>query len=347
MSAIRPKALPRVTTVTAGDVLVLDGFTVRSITVANLITSAVNLTGPITSVGNATSLGSQTGTGSKIVVDTAPTLVTPVLGVATATSINKVAFTAPATGSTLTIPDGVTMTGPTASGTVVTLGNVETITGAKTFNDGKLILAGATSGTTVLKSGGTAGSSVITLPVATDTLIGKATTDVLTNKTLDSAGTGNVLKVSGVTVSAGQYPATATNDNATAGNFGEYTEGNLAGGSATALVTGTPKTVTSITLGAGDWDVFVNMYYLLGATTNLTNILTSLSLVTNTLDTANGRFSQTFWAPFVPGAVDVSNMVGPQRFSLSGSTTIFAIAQSNFTVSTCSAFGIMHARRVR
>lgn len=41
---------------------------------------------------------------------TSPTLTTPSLGVATATSINKVAFTAPATGSTLTIADGKTLT---------------------------------------------------------------------------------------------------------------------------------------------------------------------------------------------------------------------------------------------
>ena len=39
-----------------------------------------------------------------------PTLITPVLGVATATTINKVTLTAPATGSTLTIADGKTLT---------------------------------------------------------------------------------------------------------------------------------------------------------------------------------------------------------------------------------------------
>lgn len=47
-----------------------------------------NLTGVITSVGNVTSIASQTGTGTKFVVDTSPTLVTPNIGVATATSIN-------------------------------------------------------------------------------------------------------------------------------------------------------------------------------------------------------------------------------------------------------------------
>ncbi len=47
-----------------------------------------NLTGPITSVGAATSVAAQTGTGSTFVMNTSPTLVTPALGVATATSVN-------------------------------------------------------------------------------------------------------------------------------------------------------------------------------------------------------------------------------------------------------------------
>lgn len=90
---------------------------------ATVVTNA-NLTGPITSVGNATSIASQTGTGTKFVVDTSPTLVTPTLGVATATSINKVTITAPATSATLTIADGKTLT---ATNTV----NINTLTDGK------------------------------------------------------------------------------------------------------------------------------------------------------------------------------------------------------------------------
>jgi hypothetical protein len=82
-------------------------------TVANLKAAKVetnaNLTGVITSIGNATSIASQTGTGSTFVVDDTPTLKTPVLGVATATSINKVAFTAPTNSATLTLADGSTL----------------------------------------------------------------------------------------------------------------------------------------------------------------------------------------------------------------------------------------------
>lgn len=50
-----------------------------------------------------------TGTGS-FVKASSPSLVTPTLGVATATSINKMAITAPATSSTLAVADGKTAT---------------------------------------------------------------------------------------------------------------------------------------------------------------------------------------------------------------------------------------------
>lgn len=58
-------------------------------------------------IEGVTSTGA-TGNG-RFVFDNAPTLITPVLGVATATTINKVSITAPATGSTLTIADGKTL----------------------------------------------------------------------------------------------------------------------------------------------------------------------------------------------------------------------------------------------
>jgi hypothetical protein len=66
----------------------------------------------ITSFGTgvATALGQNvTGSGG-IALATSPSFTTPSLGVATATSINKVAITAPATSATLTIADGKTLT---------------------------------------------------------------------------------------------------------------------------------------------------------------------------------------------------------------------------------------------
>jgi hypothetical protein len=54
---------------------------------AATVTTNANLTGVITSVGNATSIGAQTGTGSTFVVQTTPTLITPIIGVASGTSL--------------------------------------------------------------------------------------------------------------------------------------------------------------------------------------------------------------------------------------------------------------------
>lgn len=96
---------------------------------------------------NGTQITAVTGTGAAVLA-TSPTLVTPTLGVASATTINKVTLTAPATGSTLTIADGKTLT---ASNTL-------------TFN-----------GTD---------STTFTLPTLTDTLVGIAASQTLTNKTL-------------------------------------------------------------------------------------------------------------------------------------------------------------------
>jgi hypothetical protein len=79
----------------------------------NTVLAPSNLTGPITSVGAATSIASQTGTGTKFVMDTSPTLVTPVLGVATATSINGTTIPS---SKTLVATDSTTYVVPSQSG---------------------------------------------------------------------------------------------------------------------------------------------------------------------------------------------------------------------------------------
>lgn len=328
--------------------------TAASLTAGNVTTNA-NLTGPITSTGNTTAVASQTGTGSTFVMNTTPTLVTPVLGVATATTVNKVTLTAPATNAVLTIPDGVTLTGPATSGTAMTLGNAETITGVKTFgstgNVGRLKVAGTTSGTTILDASAVAGGT-LTLPNATDTLVARNTVDTFTNKTFDTAGSGNLLRVAGVNVAAGQYLGEPSTGSAVSGNIGEYQSQTVVSGSAVALTTAVQANITStLVLGPGDWDVWLNFYFTGGVTTLVSFLSTSISFTSATIDTTPGRFGSYLYAPsaaiFNVGNGIVSVPAGAIRAALSGSTNIFGVAQAVFSTSTCSCYGTIQARRAR
>ncbi len=59
----------------------------RQVTAADL-TNFPNFTGPITSTGTTTAVASQTGIGSTFVMNTNPTLIGPVIGIATGTSLS-------------------------------------------------------------------------------------------------------------------------------------------------------------------------------------------------------------------------------------------------------------------
>ena len=118
---------------------------------AILVGAPGNLTGPITSVGAATSVAAQTGTGSTFVMNTSPTLVTPVLGVATATSINSTTIpsskTLVATDSTqYVVPSQTGNSGKylTTNGTISSWGAVDALP-SQTGNSGKYLTTNGTA----------------------------------------------------------------------------------------------------------------------------------------------------------------------------------------------------------
>jgi hypothetical protein len=77
--------------------------------VVALDVNKLNFFAATTSAELAGVISDETGSGA-LVFATSPTLVTPALGVASATSVNKVTITAPATSATLTIANGKTLT---------------------------------------------------------------------------------------------------------------------------------------------------------------------------------------------------------------------------------------------
>jgi len=118
-----------------------------------------NLTGVITSSGAATSIASQTGTGTKFVVDTSPTLITPVLGVATATSINGT--TIPSTKTLVVTTDKLSTLAATTSAELAGVISDETGTGALVFAAAPTLTGTVTaSGDITLSASGAFGSIV-------------------------------------------------------------------------------------------------------------------------------------------------------------------------------------------
>lgn len=165
-------ARPDNTTITiAGGVLTAVGSVATSVQVG--VTTITSGTGGRVLYDNAGVLGEMTTTGSGTVLAlaTSPSLTTPILGVATATSINKVAITAPATSATLTIADGKTLT---ASNTLTFTG---TDSSSIAFGGGGTVTYTIASGAKALATGAI-GSGACT-SAQTDTATGAATTDAV------------------------------------------------------------------------------------------------------------------------------------------------------------------------
>lgn len=178
MTTVAISQLPAAVTATAADEIpIVQGGITKRLTNALLfsttsLASATGLpivagtTGTLSVARGGTGVTASTGTGDVVLSTsptlTSPTLVTPTLGVAAATSVNKVAITAPATSATLTIADGktltanhsltlagtdsTTMTFPSTSASIARTDAAQTFTGSQTFNGPVIGAAQALSG---------------------------------------------------------------------------------------------------------------------------------------------------------------------------------------------------------
>lgn len=149
-----------------------------AVTGTSVFNSAVTMSAALT-YGGVTLSNAVTGTGS-MVLAVSPSLVTPTLGVATATSLNKVTITAPAAAATLTLGNNKTVT---ISNTLTFLG-----TDGSTINVG----AGGTLGTAAFQNTGTSGATIPLLSTANTWTLGQTFSSALTygGVTLSNSATG-------------------------------------------------------------------------------------------------------------------------------------------------------------
>lgn len=141
---------------------------------------------------------------------------------------------------------------------------------------------------------------------------------------------------------------TVTNDSAPAGYIGELLTASLAAGSATSLTDATAKTIISVSLTAGDWDVWGYVGFQPATTTNITGLVQSISATNNTVGAEGQALNQYYGTSgLVFGAIQYRAGTPIVRVSLASTTTYYLVASAAFTVDTVTAFGTIRARRMR
>lgn len=257
------------------------------------------------------------------------------------TAISAVTCT-PAIGSITGLAAGIAtwLATPTSANLAAALTD-ETGTGAAVFASSPA-LAGIPTAPTAAP-----GTNTTQLATTAAIVAERSATKTLTNTTLDSGGTGNVLQVNGVTVSRGQYPGTTTNDNATAGNIGEYLSILIPTGSPVSLTSGVTANITSLSLTAGDWDVGGNVVFIPAGTTTTSEYHVSTGITSATLDPNGASGASNAIHTAIPAGQAGILPAGVRRYSLASTTTVFLLCTQTFAVSTMQGSGYLWARRAR
>lgn len=174
-----------------GDWIISNGSAWEKVDNTDAVSSVFGRTGAV--VGVSTDYSAVGITATAVGASSPSTGAFTTLSSTSTTTLNST--TIPASKTLVVTTDKISVLAATTSAELAGVISDETGSGAlvfatlPTFGATGVKLSGSTSGTTTVLSGATAGTSVLTLPVATDTLVGKATTDTLTNKTI----TGGIL----------------------------------------------------------------------------------------------------------------------------------------------------------
>ena len=148
---------------------------------------------------------------------------------------------------------------------------------------------------------------------------------------------------SGAHLSSSMVSGTATNDSAATGILGQIITSNITSGSAVPLTSGSAANITSISLTAGDWDVFGWVSTNPAGSTTTTILQAGISTTTANLDS----FPTVIQGVSVGAGLALSAPVATQRISLSGTTTVYLVVNTTFAVSTCGGYGYITGRRER
>ena len=150
----------------------------------------------------------------------------------------------------------------------------------------------------------------------------------------------------GITSPVGPLVLTGVTDgsNASAGSVGEYVSSTVANGTV-SFSNGTPLNVTSISLTAGDWDVWGRLTFGSGSIPSTLNSLSSgVSSVTSSFNEQQARFYTT--AAQLNG-YNTEGIPPMTRYNLTTTTTIYLVGNVYFSGGNVNGGGFIGARRRR
>ena len=305
-------------------------------------------------------LSGATGSGS-FVGSTNASLTTPALGTPSSGTLSScIGYPATALSGTTTLANGGTNANLTASnGGIVYSGASAFAVLSGTATAGQLLLSGSST---------TPAWSTTTYPTtnAVNTLLYASSANVMDALTTANNGilvtsAGGIPSI-GNTVGAGlTMPSitfntttgvvgTTTNDSAAAGSVGQLISSLIPEASAVSVTNNTRRDITSITLTAGDWDVWGNVAFDSGTATNLVLLYGWMNTASATFPDTSFFSTQQFGSSgLVTTAATFGFVIPSQRITVANSTTttIYLSVFATFSVSTLVGYGNIYARRRR
>ena len=233
------------------------------------------------------------------------------------------------------IPQNSVVAGPTAGG--------QGFPRARSLTAADLPFLGTGVGAALGTAVGSAGSVVLN-----GGALGTPSSGVGTNLTALNASNLASGTVPTAQLPAGQYPGTATNDNACTTCAGAFLSSNVIVASAVSLTTATPKDITTLTLTAGDWDVSGMCETQPTGGAVVTGFICAIGPTLNTLNTTVSDSSAfSLDSSTQAASANLSLATDTARISLAGSATYHLVAQATFASGTVGGFGKIRARRMR
>lgn len=191
--------------------------------------------------------------------------------------------------------------------------------------------------TRLFASSGSAAAPAITTAGDADTGAGRTAADTYT------ISTGGNRALEATSTQAVNIKGTSTNDNAASGDYGEALRSYAT--SVAAAATNTYGNITSITLGAGDWDVSgIATANVIGT---VTRSIFALSAFSGNTTTDHANADNVIDGDLPTGSSNGGAAIPVWRVSVSSSTTIYLKARLTYASGSPTLDGRISARRVR